>query len=240
LTVVLSLPLAFLAGILTILSPCVLPLAPIVIAGARAHDPRGPLALALGLSLTFGVGGGLLASLGIEFGAADWVRAVSAALMLAVGIVMIVPTLGGGAERWLAPVSGLADAMQSRLPAAGSAGQAAMGIVLAFAWAPCAGPTLGAAFALAANGGSLPAAMTIMTTFALGAACSLLVAGYGLGRIALSGRRVAGRAGAFGRATLGIAFVLVGAAILTGADHAIEAAFISKMPDWLVSFATQL
>jgi cytochrome c-type biogenesis protein len=236
----LSLPLAFLAGILTILSPCVLPLAPIVIAGARAHDARGPLALALGLSLTFGIGGGLLASLGIEFGAADWVRAVSAALMLAVGIVMVVPALSGGAERWLAPVSGFADTLQSRLPAVGIAGQAATGMVLAFAWAPCAGPTLGAAFALAANGGSLLAATTIMTAFALGAAATLLVAGYGLGRIAASRRRIAGWTSVFGRATLGAAFVFVGVAILTGADHAIEAAFISKMPDWLVSFATQL
>jgi cytochrome c-type biogenesis protein len=237
---VLSLPLAFLAGILTILSPCVLPLAPIVIAGARARDARGPLALALGLSLAFGVGGGLLASLGIEFGAADWVRVVSAALLLGVGIVMIVPALSGASERWLAPVSNFAEALQSRLPAAGIAGQAATGMVLAFAWAPCAGPTLGAAFALAANGGSLLAAMTIMTAFALGAAGSLLIAGYGLGRIAASGRRIAGWTSAFGRATLGVAFVFVGAAILSGADHAIETAFILAMPDWLVSFATQL
>ena len=63
-----ALPLVFSAGVLTILSPCVLPLAPIVVASARAKDPRGPIALGLGLALTFGLVGGILASFGVEFG----------------------------------------------------------------------------------------------------------------------------------------------------------------------------
>jgi cytochrome c-type biogenesis protein len=66
---VLALPLAFAAGVLTILSPCVLPLVPILAAVGRANDPRGPLALAAGLALTFGVAGGALAAFGVEFGA---------------------------------------------------------------------------------------------------------------------------------------------------------------------------
>jgi cytochrome c-type biogenesis protein len=57
---VLTFPLALAAGVLTIFSPCVLPLAPIVVAGARARDPRGPIALGLGLAATFGVVGGVL------------------------------------------------------------------------------------------------------------------------------------------------------------------------------------
>ena len=54
----LAVQLAFAAGMLTIFSPCVLPLAPIVIASARAEDPLGPIALGLGMALTFGVVGG--------------------------------------------------------------------------------------------------------------------------------------------------------------------------------------
>lgn len=235
-----TLLLAYLAGVLTILSPCVLPLAPIVIAGARAQDARGPLALAAGLALTFGVVGGSLASLGIEFGEAAHVRAVSAAIMILVGLAMLLPRLSARSERLLAPLSGAADALAARLPNAGLWGQLAAGIVLALAWAPCVGPTLGAAFALAASGGSLAASMAVMTLFALGAATSLLVAGYGLGRLATGGRKFAGRAGQIGRGGLGMAFALVGAAILTGLDQRLEAAFIDAMPDWLVTFATRL
>jgi len=236
----LTLPLAFLAGIMTILSPCVLPLAPIVIAGGRANDPRGPLALAAGLALTFGIVGGALAALGVEFGAADGVRYASAALMLAVGVIMIVPALNLGAERALAPLAGFSDALRARLPATGLLGQFALGVVLAFAWAPCAGPTLGAAFALAAGGGSLAMSMLTMTVFAFGAAGALLAAGYGLAKLAGGARRWAGKTAEFGRWAFGAALVAVGAVILLGFDHRIEAAFIDSMPDWLVSFATRI
>ena len=82
---VLNLPLAFAAGTLTILSPCVLPLAPVVVASARSQDPRGPIALALGLAATFGIVGGILASFGVAFGDWDWARAVSAVIMIAIG-----------------------------------------------------------------------------------------------------------------------------------------------------------
>jgi cytochrome c-type biogenesis protein len=235
-----TLMLAFLAGVLTILSPCVLPLAPIVIAGGRAKSPRGPFALAAGLALTFGIIGGVLAALGVEFGDAGWVRATSAVVMIVVGVVMAAPRLSVHAERLLSPSSRFADALAARLPNAGLWGQAGVGVVLAFAWAPCAGPTLGAAFSLAASGGSLPATMAVMTIFAFGAATSLLAAGYGLGRLAASGRKFAGSTGQFGRVGFGVAFVVVGALILSGLDHRIEAVFIETMPGWLVNFATQL
>jgi cytochrome c-type biogenesis protein len=236
----LSLLLALLAGVLTIVNPCVLPLAPILIAGARARDGRGPLAMAAGLALTFGLVGGSLAALGIEFGEAVYVRAASAAILIVVGLVMLLPALGHRGERLLAPAAGLADALDRRLPNAGLWGQAGAGAVLALAWAPCVGPTLGAAFALAASGGSLASSMAVMTIFALGAATSLLAAGYGLGRLTSRGRRIAGGAGRIGRSGLGLAFALVGAAILTGFDQKLEAAVVESMPNWLVSFATRL
>jgi cytochrome c biogenesis protein CcdA len=237
---VFTLPLAFLAGVLTILSPCVLPLAPIVVAGARGSDARGPLALAAGLALTFGIAGGSLAALGVEVGGVEWVRVISAGLMVLAGAVMIVPAFGAGAERALAPLSGFSDALRDRLPSTGLAGQAMLGVVLAFAWAPCAGPTLGAAFALAAGGGSLGMSMLTMTVFAFGAAGALLAAGYGLGRLAAKARGRAGRTAALGREAFGAALAAVGAVILLGFDHRVEAAFIDVMPDWLVNFATRI
>ena len=74
-SLIFALPLAFVAGLLTILSPCILPLAPIVVAAARADGLRGPLALAAGLAATFAVAGGALAALGVEIGAVGGLRA---------------------------------------------------------------------------------------------------------------------------------------------------------------------
>jgi cytochrome c-type biogenesis protein len=235
-----NLGLAFIAGLLSVLSPCVLPLAPIVVAGAAARDPRAPVALAFGLALTFGVVGGSIASFGVELGETGAVRAIAAAIMLAAGLIMLIPAFGLQSERALSPLARWGDAIAKRLPSAGLLGFVAAGAVLAFAWAPCVGPTLGAAFALAASGGSLAMAMATMFVFSLGAALSLLAAGYGFGRLAARARLLAGRTARLGQAALAVVLVAVGAAILTGLDRAFEAAVISSMPDWLVSFATRL
>jgi cytochrome c biogenesis protein CcdA len=223
---------------LTIFSPCVLPLAPIVVASARASDPRGPIALSLGLAATFGVVGGILASFGVEFGDSTLARAASAVIMIAIGAALLAPAIGDRIERQLGFVSRAADVMSERLPNAGLAGQAATGVVLAFAWAPCAGPILGAALVLAAKGGSLAAAIATMTVYALGAAGALIGVGHAAGRIGSKARLA--WAGTGGRLVLGAAFLAIGAAVLTGLDHHIEAVLVAAMPDWLTAFATSL
>jgi cytochrome c biogenesis protein CcdA len=232
------LPLAFAAGMLTILSPCVLPLAPIVIASARARDSRGPLALGLGLALAFGVVGGVLASLGVVFGDSAMARATSAAIMVAIGAALLFPSIGRALERRAGFASRGTELFRHRLPNPGLVGQIATGVVLAFAWAPCAGPILGAALLLGASGGSRAAVISTMTAYGLGAAGALIAVGYGIGRLASKARVAA--AGARGRLALGAAFALTGAAILTGLDRPVEAALASAMPGWLVTLATSL
>ena len=234
-----TLALSFLAGLLTILSPCVLPLAPIVVAASRARSFAGPLALAAGLAVSFGLVGGALAAAGIEAGDSAVLRGVSAVLLVGAGVALLSPALQAGIERALAPLAQAGGVLERRLPT-GLIGQFALGALLALAWAPCAGPTLGAAFALAAGAGSRGLAMVAMAVYALGAAAALLAAGYGVGRLAALGRartRVFAHAG---RVAFGVALVGVGLGVLTGLDHRAEAWAISTMPDWLTSFATQL
>src|SRR4051812_8929860 len=103
-----ALLLAFLAGLLSILSPCVLPLVPIVLGAAASAHPRGALALAAGLALSF-TGIGLFialagAGLGLDAGV---FRFVAAIIMLAIGVVLLVPSwqaqlagCGGPGEGW--------------------------------------------------------------------------------------------------------------------------------------------
>jgi cytochrome c biogenesis protein CcdA len=231
---------AFLAGLLTIFSPCVLPLAPIVVSGARAHDTRGPVALAAGLAITFGIVGGSLASFGVELGESGIVRIVASVLMAAAGIIMLVPWLAARSELLLGPLAGLSGTLSLYFPRAELLGQFCAGIVLALAWAPCVGPTLGAAVALAASGGSLSSAIATMTVFALGAGVSLLGAGYCLSRMAVASRAMAGRGAAIGKRALAVSLVVVGLAIFSGLDKSIEATLVEAMPDWLVTAATRL
>src|SRR4051812_19710656 len=103
-----ALLLAFLAGLLSILSPCVLPLVPIVLGAAASAHPRGALALAAGLALSFTGIGLFLALAGSEVGLdAGVFRLIAAVIMLATGILLLVPSwqaqlavAGGPVQRW--------------------------------------------------------------------------------------------------------------------------------------------
>src|SRR6516162_7504161 len=84
--------LAFVAGVLTILSPCVLPILPIVLGAAASEHRWGPAALAAGLAVSFVVIGLFVATIGYSIGLdADRLRYFAAILMIAVGVILLVP-----------------------------------------------------------------------------------------------------------------------------------------------------
>ena len=145
--------LAYAAGALTILSPCVLPLVPIVLGSAGQNHRYGPLALAAGLVLSFTGVGFALATVGAASGFdGDWVRYFGAALLLLAGIALLVPKLQYWLQGAAAPLSAWASERQSGLERFGLAGQFGIGALLGLVWSPCVGPTLGAATVLAAQG----------------------------------------------------------------------------------------
>lgn len=86
--------LAFLAGVLSVLSPCVLPLVPIVLGTALTEHRFGPIALAAGLALSFVTIGLFVATVGFSIGLDGSVfRTAAAVVLLIIGIVLIVPPL---------------------------------------------------------------------------------------------------------------------------------------------------
>src|SRR3979409_1575033 len=101
-----TLGLAYLAGVLSTLSPCVLPLLPLVIGAAASAHRLGPLALALGLASSFVVVGLFVATIGFSIGIdADVFRTVAAGLMILVGVVLILPSLQARLALAAGPVS---------------------------------------------------------------------------------------------------------------------------------------
>src|SRR5579863_7215950 len=138
-----TLGLAYLAGVLSTLSPCVLPLLPLVIGAAAATHRLGPLALALGLASAFVVIGLFVATIGFSIGLdADVFRVVAAALMIVLGAVLIVPELGSRLVLAAGPVSRWASQRLEGFSTAGLPGQFGVGVLLGVAWSPCVGPTL--------------------------------------------------------------------------------------------------
>ena len=234
-----SLLFAFLAGVLTILSPCVLPLLPVLLSSASSEHRVAPAALAAGVGLSFAFIGAGLASLGFAAGPeATGIRIVSAVVLIGIGVVLLIPALQSSFAVAAGPFSGWIDRRLGGFAAAGLIGQFALGLLLGAVWTPCVGPTLGAATVLAARGDNLVAVALTMILFGLGTGLALAAMGL-LSRsvlISLRGRMLA--AGALGKILMGVALILIGAAILTGADKTIEAYLVDASPLWLTRLTT--
>jgi len=233
--------LAFAAGVLSTLSPCVLPILPVVIAGAAAQGRFAVVWLAGGLALSFTGIGLFVATVGFAAGLdADLFRSFGALAMLGIGIVLVVPALQVRAAAAMGPVGDWTERRLGGFSTDGNSGQFALGLLLGAVWGPCVGPTLGAASLMAARGENLPVVAATMLMFGLGAAAPLLALG------ALSRARIMALrermllAGSRGKMLLGGALAAVGLLVLTGADKRIEAALVSAMPDWLARLATAL
>src|ERR1700738_4106527 len=207
---------AFFAGVLSTLSPCVLPLLPLVLGGSVSEHRRGPVALAAGVALSFVAIGLFVATIGFSIGLdAGIFRGVAALLLLAVGIVLMIPRLQAQLAVAGGPVSGWTDRRFSSFAATGLKGQFAVGLLLGAVWSPCVGPTLGAASVLAAHGKDLGQVALVMLVFGLGAALPLLLIGT-LSRAAmLRWRNRLMEAGKGGKMLLGGLLVAVGLFIVT-------------------------
>ena len=235
-----TLALAALAGVLSTLSPCVLPILPIVLGAAAGEHRFGPLALATGLAVSFVAIGMFIATVGFSIGlTGDVFRIAAAVLMVLLGLVLLVPqasmrlaAAGGPAGQWV-------ESRFGGFSSAGLSGQFAVGLLLGAVWSPCVGPTLGAASVLAAKGESLGQVALTMLVFGIGAGLPLAILGT-LSREALMrwrNRMLA--AGSRGKMIFGAILLAAGLLVLTGLDKRIEAALVEASPDWLTELTTR-
>jgi len=232
---VLSLGLSFGAGLLTALSPCVLPALPIVVGSAASAGRYGSLALAAGLAVMFTVVGVTLAATGSLAGLSEnGVRNAAALMLVAAGAVLMVDRLQRALGRLASPVASRAAMLSARV-GGGLAGQFAIGALLGAIWSPCVGPTLGAAIGLASSAGaaSLARATASMFAFGLGSALPLVATAYASRRM-LAARSTLLDAGTKGKVWLGGLLVAMGVLVLVGLDRQIEAAVLARLPQWWI------
>ncbi len=232
---------AYLAGLLTLINPCVLPVLPIVLASSLHRDRRAPLALAAGMSLSFVILGLGVTAIGPALGlTSDSVSQAAALVMVGFGLVMLVPAMSGRFATATAGLAARADAQIDTTAEAGLGGQLLSGALLGAVWSPCIGPTLGAAIALASTGESLGRAGAIMVAFALGVSTLILGLAYGaksaIRRRQTLLRSLADRA----KPVMGVTFVLVGLALWFGLNHAVEGWLINALPAWLIDLSVSL
>ena len=235
-----SIGFAFLAGVVSILSPCVLPILPIVLGGTASEHRRGPLVLAAGLALSFTVIGLFVATIGFSLGLDLGVfRMVAGFILLALGLAMLVPAAGARLATAAGPLSDWTQARFGGFDRGGLSGQFGVGLLLGAVWSPCVGPTLGAASLMAARGENLGQVGLTMLAFGIGAGLPLAALG-ALSREKLLGLRERMMAAGQGAKTgLGLVVVAVALLVLTGWDKLIEARLVELSPAWLTALTTR-
>lgn len=172
--------LAIAAGMATILSPCILPILPIVLATSAGRGREAPLLVISGFVATFAAGGVLIGFLAASSGQLQGaIRSGSIIVLLVAGLACFWPApfdwLVMQVRQWRA---GRASSIP-RTPARGRLGTLLVGASLGLAWTPCAGPVLASVLSLAANSQAPARATALLGLYALGAGLPMLLIAYG-------------------------------------------------------------
>lgn len=223
---------ALVAGFVTCLTPCVLPVLPAVLSGAATGGRARPLGIVTGLVLSFTFATValvyVLAALGLPNGV---MRTFAVAVLLVFGISLLVPRLSARFEAWLSRFG--------RAPAGGGEGFGSglvLGLGLGVLYAPCAGPILAGVITVSAAQTFTAGRLAVAFAYALGSALALYV-------IMLGGRRVAGglvRRSLRVQQALGALMILVALAVSADLDIRFQTAVASRLPDFLTEPAQDL
>ena len=220
-TMVLAIPVALLAGVVSFFSPCVLPLLPGYLAyvsglgAAEVLEPTsgkrrlrvlaGTSLFVLGIAVVFVSTGALAGGLGrLLYQYSEVITRVLGVVIIVLGL-MFAGVINFGQR----------DLRMQRLPATGVAAAPLVGVVFALGWTPCIGPTLGAVLTLAMNEGTAGRGAVLATAFALGLGLPFIVAGVAYGRFAAAVAVVRRHQQTVLRIG-GVAMIIVGVLLVTG------------------------
>src|SRR5215218_791885 len=207
--------LAYLGGVLTIVSPCILPVLPFVFARAGRSFTRSTLPMLAGMAGTFAIVATLAAVGGGWAVRANEVGRWAALVLLALfGLALVFPSIS---DRLTRPLVALGSRMSERQEQDSVGSSVLLGIATGLLWAPCAGPILGIIFTAAALNGASFSTSLLLLAYALGAATSLALALLVGGKLFARMKRSLGASERIRRA-LGVLVLLGAAAMAPGLD----------------------
>ncbi len=235
-----SLGISLLAGSLTTLSPCVFPLIPLVVGSAVQVNRLAPIAMGLGMVLSFAVIGILLGTIGHALGIdSDSVRTFGGWMLLVFGAIMLIPKFDEKFSQLMSPLATGASGVTSMLNNESLLGAWGLGALLGLVWSPCSGPLLATALSLVAAEGGAISGGVILGLFGIGAAIPLVLVSYASRGFINSSRYWVLKNTFRIKYGFGLLIFLVGISILTGMDKWLEAILVDLMPDGWFSLTTK-
>ena len=225
---------AFVAGAATALSPCVLPVLPIVLSAGLSGGRRRPFGIVTGLTLSFAFAMVALVYVIDALGLPDdLLRNVAIAVLLGFGIVLLLPPVAARVEAWIG--SYVPRARNARTDGGFGSGLL-VGASLGFVYAPCAGPILAGVITVSASQEFTAGRLAVALAYAVGSGVVLYV-------LMLGGRRLTSRLSRqAGRLQMGMGAVMVVVAVLMFADYdtRFQTAIANDLPAFLVNPSGEL
>lgn len=229
-----SLILGYFAGVLSTLSPCVIPILPVIFGGAAVESKYSAIALALGIVFSFT----LLTIIFSLFGMLipldiSQLRTPSALLLIFIGISLLVPIYKIKLSIF-DKLSNFFNDVLDKIRLTGIFGQFVTGCLLGAVWLPCSGPTLGAASILAAQSEHLAEASAVIVSFALGAVTPLVVLGISSKSLLNKKKDALHQSIRVSNVLFAATLIFLGLTIVTNYDRIIEEKVAYYWPDLLI------
>lgn len=222
---------AFLAGIVTVLSPCIIPILPAILSGGADHGKARPLGIILGLVVSFSFFTLALSEIITVTGiSANILRYVAITIIALFGIIMIFPKLGDIFSRLTSGFANIGSKLQTpSTPNSGFLSGALLGISLGLVWTPCAGPILAAVITLVASKHISLQAILITVAYAIGAGIPLFFIAYGGNKAVNSSRFLSAHAENI-RKAFGVIMLLTALAMASNLDRTFQLLSLSALP----------
>jgi cytochrome c biogenesis protein CcdA len=227
--------LAFLAGMATIATPCILPILPPMLAGSFGHKLR-PLMIVCGMAISFTLMGGLFSALGIASGLSGGVyRLIIGFVIIAFGAIMVDEEINEVyvrySTRFVNVVMGPFSRGTTKASGGGELrGAFLLGLTLGVIWIPCVGPILGAVLTYASVLDNFISGSLLLLAYSAGLGLPMLAIAYGGKFVSSKVSAVKGNIG-FVKKIAGWVLILTGVAIILGFDRVLQELLLPYFPD---------
>ncbi len=220
---------AFIGGVITILSPCILPILPVILSGSVTGGKRRPFGIVLGFIASFTFFTLFLTTIVNLTGLSpDILRGVSIVVLILFGIVLLLPQAQAWIEKLFSRVTSRAPKQQNRT---GFGGGLIVGLSIGLLWTPCVGPILASVISLALTGSVTGSAALITLAYALGTAIPMLAIMYG-------GRKLLHKVPWLLKNTakiqrgFGVLMIIVAIGIFFNVDRSFQTYILEKFPNY--------
>ncbi|WP_372655491.1 cytochrome c biogenesis CcdA family protein [Halobacteriovorax sp.] len=231
---------SFFAGVLTIFSPCILPMVPFVVRSSFQKSKWGPVLLALGVALSFSISTFIIATSGQLLGLTpDNLKILSGIFLLLASLLFLFPVLIDKISLALSPINNKIQTLTNNKETESQPVYMEFinGLFLGPIWAPCSGPTLAIIIGIIINNPETKSSIVLLAIFSIGSILPILFFSYGAKSLVMKIQKKSLDNSKYTKLGLGLFCGVMSILILTGLDKSLETAILNILPEALTNIS---